>query len=110
MRSACVDANKRVCGCKRRECVHAQEQSAGMQKKRVCGCTRRLTSHDSRNDVFHDLIGSHDAHADDADSGLGSAIGRAEIGQSRSGCNAHVAKEGRVRITDVGSCGRHLSQ
>jgi hypothetical protein len=37
------------------------------------------TRHDDGHDVLHDLRGVHDAHAGNADAGLGSAICRAEV-------------------------------
>ena len=52
------------------------------------------TSHDDRDDVLDDQVGTQNTHCGDADAGLGRAIGGAEAGEDYGGRAAHGSEEG----------------
>merc|ERR1711966_183964 len=52
------------------------------------------TSHDNGDDRAHDEVRAHHTHGGNADAGLSSAVGGAEVGEDQGCCSAHEAEEG----------------
>merc|ERR1712232_200637 len=50
-------------------------------------------SHDNWDDGAHDHVWAHNAHAGDADTRLGRAVGCSEVGEDDGGSDAHHAEE-----------------
>ena len=58
------------------------------------------TGHDDGDDRFEEEVGLEDSHGDNTNAGLGSAVGRAEVGEDESCGDAHGAEEnGLVGVT-----------
>lgn len=51
------------------------------------------TSHDDRDDWFHDELGFEDTHGADAHTGFGATVGGAEVGEDECWGDTDVSKE-----------------
>ena len=60
------------------------------------------TSHDDGDDRLEEKVGSEDGDRYNTDTGLGSSVGSAEVGEDESGDNAHDAEKDRlVGVTEI---------
>jgi hypothetical protein len=60
------------------------------------------TSHNDWNEGSEDQFGSEDTHTANTDTGLGSAVGSAQVAEDQSGGDSHETEEGvLVRVVIV---------